>query len=50
MQERLQLKAWIDEDRIFRVSMKSSMRKDRDARVWEYDKLKLSYGLEGWKL
>lgn len=45
LEERLQLIAEIDENMIFRVTMKSSMRPDRDAVVWEYDKLKLSYEL-----
>ena len=37
-------------ERVFRVRMKSSMRPDRDAKVWEYDKLKLSYRLGDWSL
>lgn len=50
LEERLRLDAEIDGDRVFRVQMKSSMRPDRDAKVWEYDNLKLAYGLEGWSL
>lgn len=50
LEERLRLEAEIDDGLVLRVRMKSSMRPDRDARVWEYDKLKLSYGLKGWSL
>lgn len=50
LEERLRLDAEIDHDRVFRVRMKSSMRPDRDAKVWEYDKLKLSYELGDWSL
>lgn len=50
LEERLRLDAEIDRDRVFRVRMKSSMRPDRDAKVWEYDKLKLSYKLGDWSL
>ncbi len=48
LEERLRLDAEIDRDLVFRVRMKSSMRPDRDARVWEYHNLKLSYGLRDW--
>ena len=50
LEERLRLDAEIDSDMVFRVWMKSSMRPDRDARVWEYDNLKLSYELADWTL
>ena len=46
LEEQLKLIAEIDENMIFRVRMKSSMRPDRDERIWEYDQLKLSYELD----
>jgi len=48
LEEKLVLEAWIDEDLVFNVRMKSSMRPDRDAEVWHYDRLKLSYDIGGW--
>lgn len=50
LEERLRLDAAVDNDLVFRVRMKSSMRPNRDAKVWEYGKLKLSYGMKGWSL
>lgn len=50
LEERLRLDAEIDEDLVFRVRMKSSMRPQRDTRVWEYGNLKQSYGLEDWSI
>ena len=48
LEERLRLDAEIDCDLVFRVRLKSSMRPERDTKVWEYGSLKLSYGLKGW--
>jgi molecular chaperone DnaK len=47
LEEKLKLEAWVDENLILRVRMKSSMRPDRDAEVWHYDRLKLSYDISG---
>ena len=33
---------------VFRVRVRSSMRPRRDTQVWEYDRLKLSYGMGAW--
>ena len=46
LEEKLKVHAFVDRDSIFRVELKSSMRKQSDAVFWEYDKLKLYYSLE----
>lgn len=46
LEERVTLKAWIDQNMVFNVSVKSDMRSKKDIRFWEYDKLKLYYSLE----
>ena len=48
LEEKLVLDSWIDEDLVFNVRMKSSMRPGRDAEVWHYDRLKLSYDIGEW--
>lgn len=46
LEEKLNVSAFIDEDSVFRVKLKSSMRKASDSELWEYDRLKLYYSLE----
>lgn len=46
LEEKLNMRAFVDDDSVFRVEMKSSMRKPSDAEFWEYDRLKLYYSLE----
>lgn len=46
LEEKLKVHAFVDRDSIFRVELKSSMRKQSDAVFWEYDKLKLYYSRE----
>ena len=46
LEEKLKVRAFVDEDSVFRVEMKSSMRKSSDSEFWEYDRLKLYYSLE----
>ena len=46
LEEKLNVKAFIDNDSVFRVELKSSMRKSSDTEFWEYDRLKLYYSLE----
>lgn len=46
LEERVMLRAWIDKDMVFNVSVRSDMRSKRDTGFWEYDKLKLYYSLE----
>lgn len=50
LEEKLEIHAFIDRDSVFRVELKSSMRKPSDAVFWEYDKLKLYYSLEDCEL
>lgn len=48
LEEKLILEAEIDPELIFRVRVRSNMRPGRDARIWEYDRLKLSYSMGEW--
>lgn len=48
LEEKLVLEAEVDPELVFRVNVRSNMRPRRDARVWEYDRLKLSYGMGEW--
>ena len=50
LEERIRLDAEVDDCLTFRVAMKSSMRPSRDRRIWEYGKLKLSFGVGDWAL
>lgn len=47
LEEKLRLEAYIDQDLVFCVRMKSTMRRDRDTVVWRYDRLKFTYSLGG---
>ncbi len=46
LEEKLKVHAFVDRNSVFRVELKSSMRKQSDTVFWEYDKLKLYYSLE----
>lgn len=48
LEEKLVLEAEVDSELVFRVRVRSNMRPGRDAKVWEYDRLKLSYGIGEW--
>ncbi len=48
LEEKLILEAEIDKELVFRVRVRSNMRPNRDAKVWEYDRLKLSYDMGVW--
>lgn len=50
LEEKLIFEAEVDSDLVFRVRMRSNMRRNLDDVVWEYDKLKLSYGYGGGAL
>ncbi len=45
LEEKITIKAMVDENSVFRVELKSSMRGNEPAQVWEYDKLKLYFSL-----
>ena len=48
LEEKLILEAEVDSELVFRVRVRSNMRPGRDAKIWEYDRLKLSYGMGEW--
>ena len=48
LEEKLILEAEVDPELVFRVKVRSNMRPGRDAKIWEYDRLKLSYGMGEW--
>ena len=45
LEEKITVNAMVDENSVFRVELKSSMRGNEPAQIWEYDKLKLYFSL-----